>query len=460
MESRLPNSWTETTLVTIADWGSGGTPKATESKYYGGDIPWLIIGDLNDGEIKTSQKKITELGLQNSSAKWVSINSVLVAMYGSIGKLGIAKIQCTTNQAIAFTQNIYGDIPHKYLYYYLFSIKRYLLDIGKGGTQANISQTVLKEVKIPIAPLPEQKRIVAKLDALMEKIESSRERLEKIPIILKRFRQSILSAAVSGKLTEEWRENKDYNEETNLPSSWDFVLIDRLVRSTKSDIRTGPFGTSLKKSEHQAKGVPVWGIESIGENGLFTSHNKIFVTSQKAKELKSFEVRGGDIIISRSGTVGEICILPDEVPFGLISTNLMKIVLDKSTILPKFFCWLFDGSFIVKDKLNDLCKGSTRIFLTQTILKQINYPLPSIEEQKQIILRVEGLFGFADKIEARYLKAKAQFDKLPQCLLAKAFRGELVAQDPNDEPASELLERILQEKNEKPNISYKKKQLV
>ncbi len=326
--------------------------------------------------------------------------------------------------------------------------------IVTGSAQPQITIENLNDLEFPIAPLSEQHRIVAKLDAVMQKVESNKQRLDKIPKLLKRFRQSVLAAAVSGKLTEDWRKKKEYVLETDLPLNWKLEKIDKLVNSTKTDLRTGPFGTALKKNEHQPTGIPVWGIESIGENGSFTGYNKIFVTKEKAKELKSFEVKGGNIIISRSGTVGEICILPDDVQYGLISTNLMKIVLNNDIILSKYFCWLFDGSQIVIDKLRELCTGSTRLFLTQTILKQIDYPLPPRVEQIEIIRRVEHLFVFADKIEARYTKAKTMLDRLPQSILAKAFRGELVAQDPNDEPASVLLERI---KAEKEKLAVEKK---
>jgi len=111
--------WVDITLNDIAKWGSGGTPKSTNPKYYGGDIPWLIIGDLNDGYVWESEKKITEEGLRNSSAKIVAPESVLVAMYGSIGKLGINRIPVATNQAIAFTEKLYSPVYNKYLFYYL-----------------------------------------------------------------------------------------------------------------------------------------------------------------------------------------------------------------------------------------------------------------------------------------------------------------------------------------------------
>jgi type I restriction enzyme S subunit len=99
----LPAGWVLTTLGEAFTWSSGGTPHSTESQYYGGEIPWLVIGDLNDGIVTASQSTITEEGLNNSATKWVEPNSVLIAMYGSIGKLGIAGIRLTTNQAIAVT---------------------------------------------------------------------------------------------------------------------------------------------------------------------------------------------------------------------------------------------------------------------------------------------------------------------------------------------------------------------
>ncbi|MGB7063002.1 MAG: restriction endonuclease subunit S [Candidatus Zixiibacteriota bacterium] len=318
-------------------------------------------------------------------------------------------------------------------------IQRQLNELAPGTTRKTLTITGINTVTIPLPPLNEQRRIVEKLDAILPKVKCAKSRLEKIPGILKKFRQSVLAAACSGRLTEDWRDGKDLPE-------WERRKIDSIVKSVKSDIRTGPFGTSLKKNEHQKNGVPVWGIESIGENGEFTYVNKIFVTRNKSRELKTFEVKGGDIIISRSGTVGELCILPDDISFGLISTNLMKISLDRDVIVPKYFCWLFEGAQIVIEKIRELCSGSTRLFLTQGILKNLFFPLPPLPEQHEIVRRVEKLFALAHSLEAKYRKTMERVEKIEQSVLAKAFRGELVEPDPNDEPAEELLKRILAKK--------------
>ena len=158
----IPNGWALKKMPDVVKWSSGGTPKATEKSYYeNGTIPWLIIGDLNDGVVTTSASKITELGLQNSSAKMIPVGTLLVAMYGSIGKLGITGIECCTNQAIAYAKELKG-VSTKYMYYYMAMMKSELISQGKGGTQKNISQTVLNSLEVLVPPEKEQKRIVDK----------------------------------------------------------------------------------------------------------------------------------------------------------------------------------------------------------------------------------------------------------------------------------------------------------
>ena len=159
---KLPKGWAWCRLGDCFEWGSGGTPKSTIKEYYDGDIPWLVIGDLNDSYINGSERTITKLGLQNSSAKLVPKGTLLIAMYGSIGKLGIANRELATNQAIAFA--LENEINMKYLFYYLLSIRSDLNRLGKGATQLNISQTVLKSYPFPLPPIAEQHRIVEKIE--------------------------------------------------------------------------------------------------------------------------------------------------------------------------------------------------------------------------------------------------------------------------------------------------------
>lgn len=464
MDSNLPKGWIETTLGEIAEWASGGTPKATESKYYGGDIPWLIIGDLNDGEVYKSAKTITRLGLENSSAKIAPINSVLIAMYGSIGKLGIAKIECATNQAIAFTQKIYGNIPYKFLYYYLFSIREDLLKQGKGGAQQNISQTVLKEVPFPLPPLPEQQRIVEKLDALMARISNSKTRLEKIPALLKNFRQSVLAVAVNGELTKEWREEKKRKlvhydkvndlkeiETSDIHSSWIKTKLDNV----SSRVSVGHVGPTSKYYTDKEKGIPFLRSQNV-RPGRIDFEGLQYITKEFHNSLKKSQLKPGDLLVVRVGAnCGDACILPD----NLGEINCANIVFARPNQGISSFLGLFFISPSWLNQIDEISTGSAQPVINTAIVAETILDLPSLEEQKEIVRKVEELFHFADSIEARYQKAKAWFDKLPQSILVKAFRGELVSQNENDEPVSILLERTKKEK-QIPSKSTKKEKKV
>ena len=204
--SELPENWIITSLSEVATWGSGGTPSRTNLAYFGGGIPWIKTGELGKPLIERTEETISELGLANSSAKVFPRGSIAIAMYGAtIGKVSVLGIDAATNQACAVgipDQNLTTD---EFLYYFLCSQKDPFIEAGKGAAQPNISQAVLKNWLVPLPPLNEQKRIADKLDALLVRVDACRERLDRIPLILKRFRQSVLAAATSGQLTEEWR---------------------------------------------------------------------------------------------------------------------------------------------------------------------------------------------------------------------------------------------------------------
>jgi len=201
--------WCEVALGEVAKWGSGGTPKGKNPKFYGGDIPWAIIGDLNDGVISETAEKITQEGLDNSSAKWVPENSVLIAMYGSIGKLGINAIPLTTNQAIAFAVPDEALTLTKYLYLVLMNERQRLVKEGKGATQQNISQTILKPWLIPLPPLATQERIVEILEEQFSRLDNALEVANQLEARIASERRSLLHSAFTGALTATWRLNND-----------------------------------------------------------------------------------------------------------------------------------------------------------------------------------------------------------------------------------------------------------
>lgn len=371
----------------------------------------------------------------------------------------------------------------------------------------NRDHAYAEEVSLP--PLAEQHRIVAKIEELFSELDKGVENLRTAQQQLKVYRQALLKHAFEGRLTADWRaQNPDKLESADvllariqqerkaryqqqlqswqaaqqaweangktgskpskpkapgtlspraaeelaglpeLPKGWAWQSIEPLLSFERKPMATGPFGTLLSKPDYRSSGLPVLGIENIGD-GVFIKGNKIFVSEEKALELSSFAVEPGDLIISRSGTVGEICKVPDNIGAAYISTNLIRVTLDKATVDPDYFVFLFQGG-AVKQLVKDLCKGSSRAFLNQTILSAISFPIPCLEEQRMIVNSIEEKFSIIDQLEQTITHSLQQAEALRQSILKKAFSGQLVAQDANDEPASVLLERIKAEKQAKP----------
>jgi len=189
------DDWVETSLGEIADWGSGGTPKADNAEYYGGAIPWCVIGDLTEGKVWETEKTISQLGLTNSSAKIIDPGSVLLAMYGaSIGRTGISAIPMATNQAIAFAKCKEKSILPEYLLLYLQTQKSKFIEMGHGAAQPNISQTIIKSWQISLPPIAQQMKFVEIVAPFSKLIESTDLLINES----KKFRFSLLSDLLSG----------------------------------------------------------------------------------------------------------------------------------------------------------------------------------------------------------------------------------------------------------------------
>lgn len=263
------------------------------------------------------------------------------------------------------------------------------------------------KIQVLIPPLDEQSRIVARIEELFSELDKAVDTLKTTKEQLEVYRQAVLKDAFDNAQAMCER----------------FTPIEELLVTDRKGMSTGPFGTMLKKHEHKTTGVPMLGIENI-DSGKFIDGNKIFVTPEKAAELKSFALKSGDIIISRSGTVGELCVVPPRMEGALLSTNLMRVSLDCQKVLPEYFIYLFQSKGIVLDQVKELCKGSTRIFLNQTILKQIQFPIPNVHEQLQIINIIESRLTFCDNIEKTVDTALAQADAMRQSILKQSFEGK------------------------------------
>lgn len=445
-EVNLPEGWCQTKLAEIAEWGSGGTPSRKEASYYEGDIPWVKTGDLGPRVLHNSNEFISEIAVKNSSAKYFPKGSVAIAMYGAtIGKTSILGIDATTNQACGVGNPIEGLTFSEFLYYFLLNEKKNFIAKGKGGAQPNISQTLIKEHGIALPPLAEQKVIADKLDTLLAQVETTKARLERIPKILKTFRQSVLAAAVSGKLTEEWR----------LTNSLEFKWDERLLSDVASYIVDCPHSTP-KWSESGKYCVRTTAFNPFYLDMSDQGYVNDEVFDYRIKRLKP---EPHDILYSREGTVGIACQIPEGVELCL--GQRMVLIRAGEGINPKFLTSVLNSDLILTI-VRQLTIGSTAPRVNMKDIKSYSIPVPSVKEQAQIVRRVEELFAFADRIEQKANAALERVNNLTQSILAKAFRGELStdwrAENPElisgENSAEALLAKV---KAEREAISGKKK---
>jgi type I restriction enzyme S subunit len=193
-----PSNWKWIRLGEIGDWGAGATPSRSNSEYYGGDIPWLKTGELNDGFINKAEEFITEKGFKNSSVRMCKPGDVLIAMYGAtIGKLGILEFKATTNQACCACTTFEG-FYNIYLYYYLRSMRDNFRNQGAGGAQPNISKTKIEHTVLPLPPLEEQYRIVRRIEELFAICDQFKAQLEQRQAVNERLVKGLVGEVLEG----------------------------------------------------------------------------------------------------------------------------------------------------------------------------------------------------------------------------------------------------------------------
>jgi type I restriction enzyme S subunit len=266
---------------------------------------------------------------------------------------------------------------------------------------------------IPLPPLNEQRRIVAKVEELLAKVEACQRRLAKIPVILKRFRQSVLAAACSGRLTADWREEaEDENE-------WEEETLDTLLSESLAN------GRSVLTAD---QGFPVLRLTCLKKGRVDLAERKVGAWTKK--DAQSFLIRKRDFLVSRGngslslvGRGGLVDRVPDDVAYP---DTLIRVRVNAKKMSPEFLSVLWESKYI-RQQVEAVAHTTAGIYkISQKSMERFLLQVPPLSEQHEIVRRVEALFKFADQIEARYEKAQAQVAKLTQSILGKAFRGELV----------------------------------
>lgn len=436
----LPIGWKVKKMPEVVKWGSGGTPKATESAYYNdGKIPWLIIGDLNDGIVTESQTKITELGLENSSTKMIPPGTLMVAMYGSIGKLGITGIECCTNQAIAFAKKLHG-VSTKYMFYYMAMMKPKLIAMGKGGTQKNISQTVLKSLDVIVPPLDKQERIVARIEELFSELDNAVETLKATKTQLEIYRQAVLKEAFEGKLTFSWRD-KHHNEKPRVDferikrnnevfkdTSGDENEISLTLPETWKKVRLGEV-FEVQVGATPSRRVPEYWNGNINWVSSGEVHfNNIYSTKEQVTEdgisHASTNVHPiGTVMLAMIGegkTRGQAAILNIEAAHN---QNTAAILVSKTPCCSKYIYYFLLMNY---EHTRRVGSGNNQKALNKERVRALRFPFTSFKEQERIVAEIDSRLSVCDNIEQTIDNTLSQAEALRQSILKKAFEGKLI----------------------------------
>ena len=386
--SGLPNGWQVKTLGEVAVWGSGGTPQAGNPAYYGGSIPWAIIGDLNDGVVSTTEKSITEDGLANSSAKLVPTGAILIAMYGSIGKMGIAGVPMATNQAIAFALPNKDLILPEYLFWFLSSQRDLFLSQGKGATQQNISQTLLKAWEIPLPPLDEQRRIVETLDEHLSRLDKALAETQ--------------------------------NAVTKATSYWYSMLHSLLFTDANGDLAsTVQLGTVAELVMGQAPAG-----SDCNKNGVGTPFVKVGEFGTTTPEIKEWTTKplkmasSSDVLICVVGaTIGKLN-LGIECAIG----RSVAAIRPGMKLRQKYLFYFLETKVL---EIRASSKGSAQGVITRQQLLEMPIPALSLDAQDRVIQSLDTARLSLDQALSDLHKVSSSTCKLRRSVLNAAFTGNV-----------------------------------
>jgi type I restriction enzyme S subunit len=363
-----------------------------------------------------------------------------------------------------------NGIPNAYIKYYLDIVDYH--KFVSGTTRLKLNQSAMRQIPVPIAPPNQQKLIVAEIEKQCSRLDEALTALKRIQANLKRYKASVLKAAVEGKLTEQWRKEhpdvetanellkrvlierrkkwegdyikkfvrahghapkddswkKKYKEPAppdisnlpKLPKAWVWATVEQLAKNESNAIKAGPFGSSLKKSFYVPKGFKIYGQEQVLRDDPY--FGDYYIDKHLYEKLKSCAVQPGDILVSLVGTIGRVLILPKNIEPGIINPRLVKLSLNNRIMNAKFIKAYIQSPY-VKHLFSLSSHGGTMDILNLTILKKIPIPLPPLDEQNVIMDELERIFSVEWEIELTIDTNQKRAERLRQAILRSAFAG-------------------------------------
>ena len=365
------NNWQSRPLGELATTTSGGTPNRKRKDYYGGSIPWVKSGELNDDYIFETEEHITEAGLKNSSAKLFPSGTVLIALYGAtVGKTSILRTDASTNQAVCgITPG--PDLDAGYLRYHLISLRREFLSHRYGGAQPNISQQIVRHQKIAYPQLPEQKKIAHILSTVQRAIEAQ-ERIIQTTTELKK-------ALMHKLFTEGLRHEPQKQTEIGpVPESWAVTTI--------GDVTTVKGGKRLSKGDKLVErdtGFPYIRVTDLNEFSVDV-RGLLFLTEEAQRPISRYIINRDDVYISIAGSIGITGMIPPELDGANLTENAARLIANDQTQLPPRFLmyWLASHHCQAEIKAQTVKNAQPKLALAR--IKSLKMPLPSRDEQIEI----------------------------------------------------------------------------
>lgn len=477
---QLPKGWVWTKLGSIASIQGGFAFKSTDYKNKG--VPLLRISNIKGFKVSFDEDAVflDKNFIKEYSDFLISRGDILIALSGATtGKYGVydKDEKALLNQRVGQIKPWDGTlISSRLIFYYLSIIRGKILNQAYGMAQPNISTRELQEISFPLPPLPEQHRIVAKIEELFTKLDAGVEALKKIKAQLKLYRQAVLKYAFDGKLTKEWREKrlitamgkKDYSDVE--PAS---VLLEKIKEQRKKDAKgkykelppvdttnlpelpDGWVWTRLEDiSSLITKGEsPKWqGFNYVNDGiyflrsenvlwGNINITNVVKIPDEFHKKLKRSQVKPNDVLLNLVGaSIGRTGIVPQNIKNANINQAVALIRTNKF-LIPSYLMYL-----LLSPQLQKIIHGSkvetARPNISLEDVRHFEIPLPPLPEQHKIVEEIERRFSVADEVEKIVEQSLKQAERLRQSILKKAFEGKLVPQDPTDLPAAELLDQI------------------
>lgn len=397
------NGWTTARLGDIVSIVGGGTPTRTNPNYYGGKIPWVTPKDMKSHYVNKSLVTLTQSGLDNSAARLVPANSILIVVRSGVLKhtvpVGINTVPVAINQdmkSLLCSQRI----DPRFLARFVKARSTEVLQWVRATTADNFPIDKLRELNVPVPPISEQLRIAE----ILERADTLGVKRRETIAQLDRLAQAIFI---------------DMFSEIEFPDGIS-ATVAGIAHADKGSIRTGPFGSQLLHSEFVDSGVAVLGIDNVVANE-FRWAGRRYITETKYKELGRYTVRPGDVLITIMGTCGRCAVVPEEIPLAINTKHLCCITLDQKKCLPVFLHAYFLRHPLARRYLNRAAKGAIMSGLNMGIIKAMPISLPPLALQHEFARRVEAI----DTLRVSQQAHLAELDALFASLEYRAFRGEL-----------------------------------